>query len=56
MIGSSPQRTLDGLKRLASAGVVARSGRGKWDRQYAARELFDLAARCEARSAGLRDD
>jgi len=56
MIGSSPQRTLDGLKRLASAGVVAQISRGTWNRQYAARELFDLVARCEARIASLRND
>jgi Fic family protein len=56
MIGSSPQRTLDGLKRLASAGVVAQISRGTWDRQYAARELFDLVATCEARIAGFRNE
>lgn len=54
-IGASPQRTLDGLKRLASAGVVAQISRGTWDRQYAARELFDLVAECEARIAGRRE-
>jgi Fic family protein len=56
MIGASPQRTLDGLKRLASAGVVAQISRGTWDRQYAAQELFDLVATCEARIAGFRNE
>ncbi len=53
MIGASPQRTLDGLKRLESVGVLAQISRGTWDRQYAARELFDLVAQCEARIAGV---
>ncbi len=51
-IGASPQRTLDGLKRLESAGVLSQISRGTWDRQYAAKELFDLVAKCEARIAG----
>ena len=53
MIGASPQRTLDGLKRLESVGVLAQISRGTWDRRYAARELFDLVDRCEARIAGV---
>ncbi len=50
-IGASPQRTLDGLKRLEAAGVLAQISRGTSDRQYAARELFDLVAECEERIA-----
>ncbi len=54
MIGASPQRTLDGLKRLESAGVLTQISRGTWDRQYAARDLFALVAECEARIAGRK--
>ncbi len=50
-IGASPQRTLDGLKRLEAAGVLAQISRGTYDRQYAAREMFDLVAECEERIA-----
>lgn len=41
-IGASHQRTLDGLKALAAAGVVRQITEGSYDRQYAAEELFDL--------------
>ena len=51
-IEASPQRTLDGLKRLEAAGVLAQISRGTYDRQYAARELFGLVAQSEERIAG----
>ena len=41
-IGASHQRALDGLKALASAGVVRQITEGGYDRQFAADELFDL--------------
>lgn len=53
LIGASPQRTLDGLKRLESSGVLTQISRGTWGRQYAAQQLFDLVAECEARIAGV---
>jgi len=52
-IEASPQRTLDGLKRLEAADVLGQISRGTYDRQYAAHELFELVARCEARIADV---
>ena len=48
-IGSSHQRSLDGLKALALAGVVRQISEGGYDRQYAADELFALLETYEER-------
>jgi Fic family protein len=50
-IGASHQRTLDGLKVLAKAGVVRQITEGGYDRQYAADELFELLEAYEERVA-----
>lgn len=50
-IGASHQRALDGLKALASAGVVRQITEGGYDRQFAADELFDLIEEYEERIA-----
>lgn len=47
-IGASHQRALDGLKSLASAGVVRQISEGGYDRQFAADELFALIEQHEA--------
>lgn len=44
--------TLAGLKVLAQAGVVRQISEGRYDRQFAATELFDLVAGFEERIAG----
>ena len=44
--------TLAGLKALHSAGVVRQISEGRYDRQFAATELFDLVGRYEANVAG----
>jgi hypothetical protein len=51
LIGASPQRALDGLKALERAGVVRQVTRGRYDRQYAADELFALLETYEDRIA-----
>lgn len=51
-IGASHQRALDGLKALADAGVVRQITEGRYDRQYAADELFGLLEAYEDRIAG----
>jgi Fic family protein len=48
-IGASHQRTLDGLKALAEAGVVRQITKGGYDRRYAADELFALIEAYEQR-------
>lgn len=50
-IGASHQRTLDGLKALAEAGVVRQITDGGYDRQFAADELFALIEAYELRAA-----
>jgi len=50
-IGASHQRALDGLKALASTGVVRQITEGGYDRQFAADELFDLIETYEERIA-----
>jgi len=50
-IGASHQRALDGLKALATAGVVRQISEGGYDRQFAADDLFDLIEEYEERIA-----
>jgi hypothetical protein len=50
-IGASHQRALDGLKALAEAKVVRQITEGRYDRQYAADELFTLIEEYEERLA-----
>lgn len=52
-IGVSQQQTLAALKALAKAGVVRQLSAGRYARQYAATELFDLLATYEQGIAGL---
>ncbi|HEX5451448.1 MAG TPA: Fic family protein [Candidatus Limnocylindrales bacterium] len=51
-IGVSQQQTLAALKTLAEAGVIRQLSAGRYDRQYAATELFDLLASYEKRIVG----
>ena len=50
-IDASHQRSLDGLKALATAGVVRQITEGGYDRQYAADDLFSLLEAYEDRVA-----
>ena len=50
-IHASHQRALDGLKSLATAGVIRQISEGGYDRQYAADELFALLEAYEDRVA-----
>ena len=50
-IGASHQRALDGLKSLENAGVLRQISKGRYDRQYAADEIFQLIEACEQRIA-----
>jgi Fic family protein len=52
-IGASHQRALDGLKALAEANVVRQITEGRYDRQYAADELFALIEEYEERIARI---
>jgi Fic family protein len=51
-IGASHQRALDGLKVLERAGILRQLSAGRYDRQYAADELFELLDAYEERIAG----
>lgn len=51
-IGASHRRALEGLKMLASVGVVRQINAGDYDRQFAADELFGLIESFEGRLSG----
>ncbi len=53
-IGTSQQQALVGLKALAEAGVVRQISAGRYDRQFAATELFDVVTDYEERIVGWR--
>jgi Fic family protein len=53
-IGTSQQQTLRGLKSLEEAGVLRQISEGRYARQYAATELFDLVTEYEERVVGRR--
>lgn len=50
-IGARHQRALEGLELLAQRGVVRQISEGRYDKQYAADELFDLIENYEGRLA-----
>jgi hypothetical protein len=52
VIGTSQQQALQGLKVLEAAGVVRQISEGRYDRQFAALELFELGTAYEERVAG----